>query len=176
VSGLAELKKFAKKIYRDGYLRTQVCGGIAYQIQAVREKFGMTQMAFAEATGKKQSTISRLEDTSYGKVSVQTLLDIACAMDVALVVKFVSYPDFLRQTENMTSRGLQPDTIYESIARSDRSSAQIIGRMPSSAALASSYDDSTQNYATPLHDHMQLNDNAPPMAAFFASAGEMRAQ
>jgi transcriptional regulator with XRE-family HTH domain len=176
VSGLVRLKKFAQKIYRDGYLRTQICGGIAYQIQALREKFGLTQIEFAEATGKKQSVISRLENTSYGKVTVQTLLDIACAMNVALVVKFVSYPDFLAQTEDMSVRGLQPDTIYESLARAERSSLQITDAKPQSAALANAMADSSQRYATPLRDRLQLNDNSPPMGAFLASARmEMRA-
>jgi transcriptional regulator with XRE-family HTH domain len=177
VSGLAELKKFAQKIYRDGYLQTQIRGGIAYQIQALREKFGLTQIEFAKATGKTQSVISRLEDTEYGKLSVQTLLDIACAMNVALVVKFVSYPDFLTQTEDMSVRGLQPDTIYESLARAERSSMHIVPHGPQSAALANASVSSFQQYATPLQDRLQLNDNSPPMGAFFASArSEMRAQ
>ena len=111
-----ELVKFGSKKYRDGYLQSRVRGRIAYQIQALREKLGLTQQAFAELTGKKQSTISRLEDTEYGKVSVQTLLDIACATDVALVVKFSSYPDFLDQTRLMGALALQPETIHESLA------------------------------------------------------------
>jgi transcriptional regulator with XRE-family HTH domain len=110
------LEKFASKKYRDGYLQSRVRGFIAYQIQALREKLGLTQAQFAELTGKKQSTISRLEDTEYGKVSVQTLLDIACAADVALVVKFASYPEFLDQTRNMSVEALQPRTIQDSLS------------------------------------------------------------
>ena len=110
------LEKFSSKKYRDGYLQSRVRGLIAYQIQALREKLGLTQAQFAELTGKKQSTISRLENTEYGKVSVQTLIDIACAADVALVVKFASYPDFLDQTRNMSVDALQPRTIQESLS------------------------------------------------------------
>lgn len=118
------LEKFAAKKYRDGYLQSRVRGFIAYQIQALREKLALTQAQFAELTGKKQSTISRLEDTEYGKVSVQTLLDIACAANVALVVKFASYPEFLDQTRNMSVEALQPRTIQETL--SERQSAKII--------------------------------------------------
>jgi transcriptional regulator with XRE-family HTH domain len=110
------LERFSSKKYRDGYLQSRIRGYIAYQIQALREKLGLTQAQFAELTGKKQSTISRLEDTEYGKVSVQTLLDIACATNVALIVKFASYPEFLDQTRNMSVEALQPRTIQESLS------------------------------------------------------------
>jgi transcriptional regulator with XRE-family HTH domain len=123
VNDRQHLEKFASKKYRDGYLQSRVRGFIAYQIQALREKLGLTQAQFAELTGKKQSTISRLEDTEYGKVSVQTLLDIACATNVALVVKFDSYPEFLDQTRNMSVEALQPRTIQESLS-------EVQGRQP----------------------------------------------
>jgi transcriptional regulator with XRE-family HTH domain len=104
------------KAYRDGYLQSHVRGGIAYQIRALRTKIGLSQVEFAEATGKKQSTISRLENTEYGKVSVQTLLDIACATDVALLVRFVDYSLFLRTTADMSPQALGPDNIFETNA------------------------------------------------------------
>ncbi len=117
MSVLSRLKKFADKAYRDGFMQTQVRGGIAYQIQALRAKFGLTQNEFAQRTGKKQAVISRLESTAYGKMSVQTLLDIACSLDVALLVRFVSYPEFLERTADMSVAALQPETIFESLAR-----------------------------------------------------------
>lgn len=124
MTALSNLAKFAKRKYRDNYLQTQVRSRIAYQIQALRSKFGLTQAEFAERTGKKQSTISRLESTEYGKVSVQTLLDIASALDVALVVKFASYPDFLKEMGSVVERDLQPDTIIESLNRASRISVE----------------------------------------------------
>ena len=110
-----KLRKFLRKDYRDGFLQTQIRGSIALQIQALREKLGMTQAEFAERTGKKQSVICRLEDPDYGRVSVQSLLDIASGTDVALLVRFVSYPEFLRYASNMSLSALQPDTVYESM-------------------------------------------------------------
>jgi transcriptional regulator with XRE-family HTH domain len=116
VSDRNDLAKFDRKTYRDPYLRTKVRGLIAYQFQALREKTGLNQTDFAEKIGKTQSVVSRLEDTEYGKVTVQTLLDVACALDVALVVKFASYPDFLSQTRDASVTALQPQTVQESIA------------------------------------------------------------
>lgn len=111
------LRRFLSKDYRDGYLATHVRTGIALQIRALREKGELSQDDFATLTGKKQSTISRLEDTDYGRVSIQTLLDIASATGVALLVRFVDYPQFLRVTSDMSDRALAPDNIYESEER-----------------------------------------------------------
>lgn len=120
-----DLTKFSRKSYRDGYLQSKVRGMIAYQIQALRERTGLNQTGFAEKIGKTQSVVSRLEDTEYGRVTVQTLLDIACALDVALVVKFASYPDFLAQTRDASADSLQPATIEQSL--SERLSTQHLG-------------------------------------------------
>ena len=115
VSDPNRLRKFLRKDYRDGYMQTQVRGGIAYQMQALRRKLRLTQSQMVEKLDKPQSVISRLEDTEYGRVSVQTLLDVASALDVALLVQFVDYPDFLTRTEDMSEGALQVETIHESI-------------------------------------------------------------
>lgn len=109
------LVDFADKDYRDGFLDSVTRSGIAYQIKALRRKFGFSQEEMAAATGKTQSVISRLE--SGGIESVQTLLDIASALNVAVLVRFVSYPEFLDQANHMSERDLQPDTIQESLSR-----------------------------------------------------------
>jgi transcriptional regulator with XRE-family HTH domain len=124
VSDRNDLARFDRKAYRDGYLQAKVRGMIAYQIQALREKTSLNQTDFAERIGKTQSVVSRLEDTEYGRVSVQTLLDVACALDVALVVKFASYPDFLTQTRDASVAALQPQTIQESIAAASAQPSQ----------------------------------------------------
>ena len=43
--------------------------------------------------------VSRLENEDYGKVSLQTLIDIAERLDIALVVRFTDFPTFVRSTE-----------------------------------------------------------------------------
>jgi transcriptional regulator with XRE-family HTH domain len=164
-----DLAKFDRKAYRDGYLQAKVRGMIAYQIQALREKTGLNQTDFAEKIGKTQSVVSRLEDTEYGRVSVQTLLDIACRLDVALLVKFASYPDFLFQTRDLSATALQPQTIYESLAQPARPEQQ--KPLGGAAARAAASD---QNYSTKLYEFDGMNDNAPMMSA--KAFSEIRAQ
>lgn len=111
------LERFADKDYRDGYLRAQIGGAIAYQVQALRQKLGLSQAEFAKLCGKRQSQISKLENRTDGLVNVQTLLDIATGADVAVLVQFVSYPEFLERTSDMSVAALQPPTIQESLAK-----------------------------------------------------------
>jgi transcriptional regulator with XRE-family HTH domain len=154
VTDRKSLEKFASKKYRDGYLQSRVRGFVAYQIQSLREKLELTQAQFAELTGKKQSVISRLESTEYGKVTVQTLLDIACATDVALVVKFASYPEFLDQTRNMSNEALQPRTIQQSLSESQNLLQQLGG-----SAYRTFLEYQTSQGGSTVQDYV-ANDNA----------------
>lgn len=146
---LKTLRKFTSKVYRDGYLQTQVRGKVAYQVRALRQKFGMTQEQFAKEIGKPQSVVSRLESTEYGKVSVQTLLDIASALNIAVLVQFVTYPEFLRRAVDMSPKALAPATIDESIAEIETalSYAQAPPRRPSNSQMVEQLFGSQRNVA-----------------------------
>jgi transcriptional regulator with XRE-family HTH domain len=106
-----QLKPFLDKEYRDAYLDAHVKGTIAYQIQALRAKTGLNQTAFGKLIGKPQSVVSRLENTEYGAVSIQTLLDIAKSLDVGLQVRFSTYYSVLESDVSKTA--LQVDNIFE---------------------------------------------------------------
>ena len=108
---LKQIKNFLIKGYRDGFLEADVKGGIAYQIQALREKTGLSQAEFAKKIGKKQSVVSRLENTEYGAVNVNTLLEIAKALDIGLQVRFCDYLDVLER--DISPAGMKVDTIFE---------------------------------------------------------------
>lgn len=114
MSDQQKLHRFADKAYRDGYLHATVRSWIAYQVQGLREKLGLTQIQFAERLGTKQSVISKLENDK-GAPNVQTLLEIASECDVALVVQFVPYPEFLARTADMSAAAMRPHSIHESL-------------------------------------------------------------
>jgi transcriptional regulator with XRE-family HTH domain len=57
----------------------------------MREKRGWTQEAMAGKLGTTQNTISRLENPRTGKPTIKTLLRIARAFDVGLLVRFVPF-------------------------------------------------------------------------------------
>lgn len=127
---LSKLKKFLSKGYRDAYLENSVRSGVAYQIQALRKSSGLSQSEFAAKLGKPQSSVCRLEREAYGRVSVSTLLDIAKALDVGLVVRFTNYVNVLTATSHMSESDLEVDTIFETVEK-----AMVQGRQSSRAAV-----------------------------------------
>ncbi len=97
---------------------------IALQVRELRESNNLSQSDLAEKTGTHQSAISRLENTDYGRMSVQTLIDLATAMDVALVVKFASYEDFLSQHSDVRPSALSAESFSETYERCANSTNQ----------------------------------------------------
>jgi hypothetical protein len=89
--------QFQKEKFRKRYFARQLKIFLAAQIRALRGD--RTQTQFGELIGKPQSVVARLERESYGKVNLQTLIDIATKLDIALVVRFVSFPTFLEMTK-----------------------------------------------------------------------------
>lgn len=126
--------KLDNKSYRDAFLRANVSHGLSYQIKTIRKSIGLSQRELAVKIGaKSQSVISRLEDPSYGKISITTLEKIAAAFDVALIVRFSSFGDFLEDIKKTICNNvysyeqeisMHADSDYE--AYIDSSKAEIV--------------------------------------------------
>jgi hypothetical protein len=104
--------KLRHKEYRNAYVSEHVRRWIAHQIRALREhpERKWKQGELSNRMGKPQSVISRLEDPNYGKMTVQTLLEVAAACDVALIIKFVSFERFVGETADLTQSAMQVDS------------------------------------------------------------------
>lgn len=100
-------KKLRSKKYRDSYLSSHIRMFLANQLASLRGE--MSQEEFGQLLGKPQPIVSRLQNPDYGKYSLQTLLDIASKLDVALIVRFVDYPTFLQITNDFSDEALRPD-------------------------------------------------------------------
>jgi transcriptional regulator with XRE-family HTH domain len=109
--GLPWSRKFigqiADKEDRDEFVADQVRVRIAISIRTLREQRGMSQAAFGKLLGKPQSVVSRLEDPDYGKVSLQTLLDVASALDIPLLVEFPEWEDWFRRISRLKKNELE---------------------------------------------------------------------
>jgi transcriptional regulator with XRE-family HTH domain len=73
----------------------------------------MTQAALAREADMTQNNVSRLESPDYGKHTISSLKRIAEALDVALVVRFVpfsQYIDWLSGTPHLDT-GLTPEAL-----------------------------------------------------------------
>ena len=121
MQGVFAIAKLSKRLierlrnpeYRSAYVAENVRTRIAYQIRALRAQRGWQQKTLAEKMGKPQSVVSRLEDPDYGKPSVQTLLEVAAAFDVALVIELVSFRDFLNRTRDASLINLRAPSFDE---------------------------------------------------------------
>jgi hypothetical protein len=98
--------KLADKSYRDSYVSTQMRTWLADQVRALRGD--LTQTEFGKLIGKPQTVVSRLEDPDYGKLTLETLLDVASKLDIALLVRFVDHVTFLVATNNFSESALRP--------------------------------------------------------------------
>jgi transcriptional regulator with XRE-family HTH domain len=66
----------------------------------------MSQSDLAQAIESKQSAIARLEDPTYGKHSIATLMKIAHAFDCALRVTLISYSRLAQEVEDTSDQSL----------------------------------------------------------------------
>src|ERR1700756_4213834 len=79
---------------------------LADQIRALRGD--LTQSQFGVRIGKPQSVVSRLEKQLDRHISIQTLIDIAIKLDIAVVIRFVDFVTFLRLTNDYSDSALVP--------------------------------------------------------------------
>lgn len=98
--------KLRKKGYRDAYVASHVGRWVAYQVRTLREQRGWSQSELGDRMGTSQSNICRIENPDYGRLSQQTLLQLASTFDVALVIMFVDYPTFLEQSRDVSSEAM----------------------------------------------------------------------
>lgn len=99
------LRKLDDKAYRAAFVADHVRSWIAFQIRALREQKGRewSQSELGERMGSTpQSTVSRLEDPDYGKVTLATLLRVSEAYDVPLLVKYVDWEEWLRSMSDIS--------------------------------------------------------------------------
>lgn len=94
--------------FRHSYMADQVRTGIAYQIKAMRDQTARrwTQGQLGDRIGKPQSVIARLENPDYGRVTLTTLLEVAQALDVALLVQFAEWPEFFERMADVSPAAL----------------------------------------------------------------------
>jgi len=114
---MEKLNKLKSKQFRHAYQREHIRVGIASQIRLIRNKLNISQTQLSEIVGTKQSVISRLEDPDAGSVNLNTLLKIAEAFDVSLIVKFSSFGKFLNEYQDVSPKELAVNSYDEEIDR-----------------------------------------------------------
>src|ERR1700680_3903849 len=89
------IKEFASKEAREQYAADFLDSYIALQIKTLRLQRGWSQGQLATLASKHQSQISAMEQIDFHSWKISTLRQLAAAFDLALVVKFESFGQFL---------------------------------------------------------------------------------
>jgi transcriptional regulator with XRE-family HTH domain len=97
-------------------MSARVAAAVSGQISAMRKSRNWNQDKLSSESGIKRSRISLLESGDYEGFTFSTLKKLASAFDVAVIVQFVSFREFLRWSESFNQAALVP----ESFAQSDR--------------------------------------------------------
>lgn len=114
----AKINRLQRKGFRDAFVRSHLAHGLAHQIRALRTQRGWTQGELAAKLGlKQQSAVARLEDPSYGRLTIATLLKLSSVFDVALSVRFLSYGKFLTEREDLSPAALGAESFDVEIPR-----------------------------------------------------------
>jgi transcriptional regulator with XRE-family HTH domain len=107
------LANLEDKEYRDLFVEQHINRTLAFQIRATRESQEMKQEDLGKRVGMAQGRISVIEDPNYGNLTIKTLKRVASALDVALVVRFVPFSEFLDWVAGVPHevKGLTPESM-----------------------------------------------------------------
>lgn len=83
---------------RHAYVSAEIATALATQIRNLRIQRGWTQRELARRMETTQNAISRMEDPSYGRLTLQSLLQLSRVFDTGLQVRFVSLVKMLNDT------------------------------------------------------------------------------
>ena len=109
------IRRLENKDFRDEYVRGHVEQGLAFQIAALRKERKWTQKDLADRLGTKQAFVSRLEDPSHCKHSTATLMQLQKVFDVALMVCFVPYSQFIQAMDDVSEQGISVRSFDEDL-------------------------------------------------------------
>jgi transcriptional regulator with XRE-family HTH domain len=100
------VRQLSDREVRHEFAADQIRARIALLIRSLREQLdrNWTQAELGERAGKPQNVISRFEDPNYGKMSLQSLFDLANAFDLPVWIDIPEWEDWLTMIGDVPDR------------------------------------------------------------------------
>jgi transcriptional regulator with XRE-family HTH domain len=112
---LSESAETRNKEYRHGLVNAQIEVDLPLQIRALRKQLIGTQSELATLTGMKQARISDMEKPGKVHFTLETLKRLAEAFDVALVVRFAPFSEFLDWSDKFSPDDFRVPSFAEEV-------------------------------------------------------------
>lgn len=151
------IEKFKDRDYRHSFVVAHTRRFLARQMRKFRGD--KSQDAFAAVLGKQQTVVSRLEDPTYGKWTLQSLFDVAEKLDLAVFVRFVDHRTFLKLSDDLSDEASGPLN-YEETEERERERAEM-------GEAAQARDASFKRASTQPPPSEAANQNLPPLKQKF---------
>ena len=113
------LEKMQDRGLRHDYVAAHIKGTLPEILVNLRDKANISQADLAKRMGKHQTHIARLEHPNYGRFTINTLLEVCKALDVALSVTVVPFSKWLQMTEDLSSERLTPRSFEDEQEKAD---------------------------------------------------------
>ena len=137
------LQQLSDKEVRSEFVADQMRARIALLIRTLREQpnRNWTQAELGEKAGKPQNVISRFEDPNYGKMSLQSLFDLAAAFDLPVWIDMPEWSDWFARISDIPNRetnrsGLDLEMLTSQAHDSSHNLLPVTGAAASAAAEA----------------------------------------
>lgn len=112
MTSMEKKNKFLQEVrdyeYRHEYVSANIVNGLAFQIGLMREAQEWSHDELAERCGETSKSISRIENPNCEDYSLDTLLQLAKAFDVALLVRFAPFSELADWVINLSDEKLIP--------------------------------------------------------------------
>jgi hypothetical protein len=106
IPSLDFLRELEDTEFRDGFVADRVRTRFALLVRSLREQRGWSQAELGRRMSKPQSVISRLEDPDYGRISLQTIFEVAAAFDLPVYIDLPNWEEWFGLMEDMSTRSM----------------------------------------------------------------------
>lgn len=107
------IKALSDLDFRRQFVSAQVRRFVSGQIRTLRDVKRWTQGELGQRAAMKQNAISRIEDPDYGDFTINTLLRLAAAFDVGLIVRFVPFSELVGWNQKISPKEYCPPSFSE---------------------------------------------------------------